>query len=151
MTLRKYLKYSRLVRTFMKAKYNLTQADLDCLCFLYDEDEFDINYFTLTIFLLLPFELARLYRLVNEGYLKRTGTSKFRNRQKFKISRKGLAIVNQYYEYLEGDDSLIGLPRFHNKNNPFNKSEEKMKYRDRQAKKFYKNMRDFQRKGKFDL
>ena len=148
---RNYLKYSRLVRTYIKSKYNFTQADLDCLCFLYDEGEFDIDYFNFTIFLLMPFELARLYRLVNEGYLKRARTTKFRNRQKFCISVKGKNMVERYYDYLEGDEELIGMPNFPKTNNPFMKPEEKMKYRDRQARKFYKNMRDFQRKGKFDL
>ena len=32
-----YLKYWRVIRYFIKSKYNLTQADLDILIFLFDE------------------------------------------------------------------------------------------------------------------
>ena len=40
-----YLKYWRVVRYFIKAKYKLTQEDLDMLLFLYSEKYFDKSKF----------------------------------------------------------------------------------------------------------
>ena len=40
-----YLKYWRVIRQFVKIKYELTQADLDVLLFLYSEKYFDKNKF----------------------------------------------------------------------------------------------------------
>ena len=40
-----YLKYWRVIRYFIKSKYNLTQADLDILIFLYDESYFSKDKF----------------------------------------------------------------------------------------------------------
>ncbi len=42
-----YLKYWRVIRYFIKAKYNLTQADLDILFFLYSESYFSKDRFEL--------------------------------------------------------------------------------------------------------
>ena len=40
-----YLKYWRVIRYFIKAKYGLSQADLDILLFLRSENYFDKNDF----------------------------------------------------------------------------------------------------------
>ena len=40
-----YLKYWRVVRYFIKAKYNLSQADLDIILFLYSEKYFSKDDF----------------------------------------------------------------------------------------------------------
>ena len=40
-----YLKYWRVVRYFIKAKYGLSQADLDILLFLYSEKYFSKDKF----------------------------------------------------------------------------------------------------------
>ena len=41
-----YLKYWRVVRYFIKAKYGLSQADLDVLLFLYSEKYFSKDKFS---------------------------------------------------------------------------------------------------------
>ena len=40
-----YLKYWRVIRQFVKVKYNLSQSDLDILLFLYSEKYFDRGKF----------------------------------------------------------------------------------------------------------
>ena len=40
-----FLKYWRVVRYYIKRKYNLTQADLDILLFLYSEGRFTRQVF----------------------------------------------------------------------------------------------------------
>ena len=40
-----YLKYWRVIRYFVKAKYGLTQSDLDVLLFLYSEKYFNKDKF----------------------------------------------------------------------------------------------------------
>ena len=40
-----YLKYWRVIRYFVKSKYNLSQADLDILLFLYSEKYFSKDKF----------------------------------------------------------------------------------------------------------
>jgi len=134
----------------MKARHGLTQADLDCLVFLSDEGVFDTSYFLNTIFKLIPFEINRLYRLIDEGWLQFANNRvKFDRRQQFRVSSKGHSLVRTYYRLLEGDEELLGLPAFAKKDNPFTAKDERLKYRDRQAKKFYRDMREELRKKKF--
>ena len=74
-----YLKYWRVIRYFIKAKYGLSQADLDMLLFLYSEDYFSKDKFG-EFDELLSWDVNRFDSLLRDGWIEvfRKGT---RNRK----------------------------------------------------------------------
>jgi len=63
-----YLKYWRVVRYFIKAKYGLTQADLDILLFLYSEKYFSKDKFD-EFDELISWDEDRFDKLLRDGWL----------------------------------------------------------------------------------
>ena len=63
-----YLKYWRVIRQFVKIKYELTQADLDMLLFLYSEKYFDKDKFE-EFDTLLGWDRSRFERLKQQGWI----------------------------------------------------------------------------------
>ena len=61
-----YLKYWRVVRYYVKAKYNLSQADLDILLFLYSESYFSRDKFA-EFDSLLSWNETRFDKLLKDG------------------------------------------------------------------------------------
>lgn len=112
-----YLKYWRVIRQFIKAKYKLTQNDLDILLFLKSEGYFsrdDFNEFNS----LLSWDKTRFERLRKDGWVE-----KFRNRvgkrkALYMLSSKGNNIVNLIYKKLAGQE----LPTSPSKNPMFRKN-----------------------------
>ena len=72
-----YLKYWRVIRQYAKVKYQLNQADLDMLLFLYSEKYFDTSKFT-EFNELLSWDKSRFGSLKRRGWIevfrKRMGT-----------------------------------------------------------------------------
>jgi len=85
-----YLKYWRVVRYFIKAKYGLTQADLDMLLFLKSEGYFDKAKFD-EFDNLMSWDKDRFKLLLRDGWIqvfrKRNGPTK--TVYMFPISVKG--------------------------------------------------------------
>ena len=98
-----YLKFWRVIRYFIKAKYGLTASDLDMLLFLYSE-----KYFTKDKFAefekLMYWDENRIKRLKRDEWIsvfrKRSGKSK----ALYEISRKGKRVVNSMYKKLNGEE-----------------------------------------------
>ncbi len=98
-----YLKFWRVIRYFIKAKYGLTASDLDMLLFLYSE-----KYFTKDKFAefekLMYWDENRFKRLKRDEWIsvfrKRSGKSK----ALYEISRKGKRVVNSMYKKLNGEE-----------------------------------------------
>ena len=122
------LKYWRVIRYFIKAKYGLTTSDLDMLLFLYSEEicskkkveEFDN---------LLIWDGERFNRLYREGWIEI-----FRNRKKttkslYSISYKTERVISSIYKKLSGEE----IPTSQTSNPMFAKN---VKYTD----KVYRNM-----------
>ena len=63
-----YLKYWRVIRYFIKSKYNLTQADLDILIFLFDEGYFSKDKFK-EFDELLSWNVNRFDNLLRDGWI----------------------------------------------------------------------------------
>jgi len=87
-----YLKFWRVIRYFVKAKYNLTQADLDVLLFLYSESYFSKDKFK-DFDKLLSWDKNRFDRLLRDGWIvvfrKRSGKRK----ALYELSYKGRRCV----------------------------------------------------------
>lgn len=98
-----YLKYWRVIRQWVKVRYNLTQCDLDLLLFLYSEkyfgrDKFD-EYNTLLIW-----DTNRFFRLQQDGWIE-----KFRNRvgkrkALYRLPIKTTRMIQSIYRKLSGEE-----------------------------------------------
>ena len=98
-----YLKYWRVVRYFIKAKYKIGTADLDILLFLYSEKYFDKDKFA-EFDELLSWDVNRFDRLLRDGWIsvfrKRSGKSK----ALYEISYKGKRMILTMYKKLSGEE-----------------------------------------------
>ena len=97
------LKYWRVIRYFIKAKYGLTTADLDMLLFLYSEDIFSKEKFE-EFDNLLSWDTDRFDRLLRDGWIEVFR----RRRKKFKtlygVSFKAQRVINSIYKKLSGEE-----------------------------------------------
>jgi|TARA_R100000482_G_scaffold55906_1_gene20051 hypothetical protein len=98
-----YLKYWRVIRYFIKAKYNLTQADLDILFFLYSESYFSKDKFE-EFDELLSWNINRFDNLLRDGWIevfrKRSGKTK----ALYQLSYKAVRLISSTYKKLEGEE-----------------------------------------------
>jgi hypothetical protein len=98
-----YLKYWRVIRQFVKIKYELTQADLDVLLFLYSEKYFGKDRFD-EFDELLGWDATRFFRLQKEGWI-----VKFRNRvgnrkALYQLTIKTTRMIQSIYRKLNGEE-----------------------------------------------
>jgi hypothetical protein len=63
-----YLKYWRVIRQYIKARYELSQADLDMLLFLYSEGYFGKDKFR-EFAQLVSWDVNRFDRLLTQGWI----------------------------------------------------------------------------------
>jgi hypothetical protein len=97
-----FMKYWRVIRYYVKAKYGITTADLDVLLFLYSEGYFNKQKFT-EFNQVISWDKERFARLLRDGWI-----SVFRTRRKnqttlYEISFKGKRVVLHVYRILNGD------------------------------------------------
>ena len=98
-----YLKYWRVIRQFVKIKYELTQSDLDMLLFLYSEKYFGQDKFQ-EYDTLLGWDVTRFFRLQKHGWI-----IKFRNRvgnrkALYQLTSKTTRMIQSIYRKLNGEE-----------------------------------------------
>lgn len=104
-----YLKYHRVIAHYIKVKYNIGQADLDMLLFLYSEDKFNKDKF-LEFNQVMPWDNARFEKLKKNGWIE-VFRSHFKNRRAlYEISYKGKNLVATFYKKLNGEE-IVESPR----------------------------------------
>ncbi len=123
-----YLKYWRVIRYFIKAKYKLSQAELDVLLFLHDEKYFSKAKFR-EFNSLLSWDVNRFDKLLRDKWIE-----VFRKRQGHKktlyiLSYKAQRVLTSIYNKLNGEE----IPTSQSANPMFAK---KVSYTD----KVYRNM-----------
>jgi hypothetical protein len=100
-----YLKHWRVVRYFVKAKWGLSQADLDMLLFLYSE-----RYFTREKFAdyskTMHWETKRFHRLMAEGWIDRVRIHTTKRKSLYNLSYKAQRVIFEIYNKLEGKEPL---------------------------------------------
>jgi hypothetical protein len=111
-----YLKYWRVIRYYIKARYKISPADLDMMLFLYSEQYFDKDKFA-EFNNLLPWDKYRFYRLLKNDWIvvfrKKSGPS----RALYEISYKGSRMIHSMYMKLNGEEIITGqLNPMFNKN-----------------------------------
>jgi hypothetical protein len=96
-----YLKYWRVIRQYIKVKYNLTQADLEMLLFLNTEPYFTKDKFK-EFDSVMSWERKRFDRLNQEGWIEGVKTFRVGRRMKYNLSYRASRLVAEVYNYLEG-------------------------------------------------
>tara|TARA_R110000772_G_C13067048_1_gene415943 strand:- start:140 stop:574 length:435 start_codon:yes stop_codon:yes gene_type:complete len=101
-----YLKYWRVIRYFIKAKYGITTADLDMILFLNSEIYFGKDKFK-EFNNLLSWDEGRFKRLLRDGWIevfrKREGVHK----TLYSLSYKTKRVVDSIYKKLNGEEIPI--------------------------------------------
>ena len=96
-----YLKYWRVVRYFIRAKYGITTADLEMLLFLYDEP-----YFTKAKFKdfnqVFSWDKQRFDRLLKNGWVEKVATESKSRLAVYNLSYKAKRIIEYAYALLHG-------------------------------------------------
>jgi len=101
-----YLKYWRVVRHYIKVKYNITQADLEILLFLHTEPHFTKDKFV-EFNSLLSWDKKRFDRLNQEGWIEGVKTFRVGRRIKYSLSYRSTRLVEEVYRILEGKEIPI--------------------------------------------
>jgi hypothetical protein len=99
---RDYLKYWRVVRYFIKAKYKIGTSDLDLLLFLYSEVYFSKDKFN-EFDELLSWEVNRFDRLLRDGWIIVFRKNYGKKKALYEISFKGKRMINSLYDKLNGN------------------------------------------------
>ncbi len=116
-----YLKFYRVVTKFYRIKYNIQEAELDSLLYLYSE-----RYFTSTQFYQIAgtmfWKKNRWYKLINEGWIIEWRRSVYRNKKTiYALSVKAICLVEGIYRKLEGEEisTAPGTNKIFLKNVPY--------------------------------
>jgi len=109
-----YLKFWRVIRYYMKAKHNLSQADLDIILFLHSEGYFgqkDFDKFAE----LVSWEVGRFKRLQKEGWIVHFRKRRGNSRALYQLGEKANRVVLDIYRKLNGEEiptSMSANPMF---------------------------------------
>ena len=98
-----YLKYWRVVRYFIKAKYGLTTGELDMLLFLNSEKYFDKDKFT-GFNQLLGWNKNRFEKLKKEGWIEVFRKGHRGRKSIYCLSYKTKRVIKSIYNKLEGEE-----------------------------------------------
>ena len=132
-----YLKYWRVVRYFIKAKYGLSQADLEILLFLYSEKYFSRDKFD-EFDELISWDKHRFNDLLHNGWMNVFRKKEGNRRVVYELSYKARRVVGLVYKKLNGEE----LPE-HPSVNPLFKNN--IPYMDKVYRNFIKEMNAFTR------
>ena len=132
-----YLKYWRVIRYFVKAKYGLTTSELDVLLFLYSEKYFDKDKFD-EFDELLSWDVKRFNRLLKDGWIQSFRKKVGNRRNVYQLSYKASRMVHSIYQKLNGEE----IPVSNNTNPMFLR---KVNYADKVYRNMIKEMNAFTR------
>ena len=98
-----YLKYWRVIRYFIKAKYGLNQADLDMLLFLHSEDIFSRDKFK-KFDNMLGWDVSRFERLRKDGWIEIFRNRMGKRKALYQLSYKTQRVITSIYKKLNGEE-----------------------------------------------
>lgn len=117
---------------YTKVRYNIGQADLDMLLFLYSE-----QYFTIAKFKefseLISWDRGRFGRLLKDGWIENFRPGCKGRRALYALSYKGKRMINSIYKKLNGEE----IPETTCNNPMFKKN---VRYNDKVYRNFIKEM-----------
>jgi hypothetical protein len=97
------LKYWRVIRQYVKIKYELNQADLDMLLFLYSEERFAKSKFQ-EFSELVSWDVGRFNRLLRDGWIENFRRRTSRRRALYSLSFKAKRMITSIYKKLSGEE-----------------------------------------------
>lgn len=132
-----YLKYWRVIRYFIKAKYDLTTADLDMLLFLKSEGRFDKDKFD-DFNEIMSWDKNRFENLKKNGWIEvfRKGGNRGSRRALYQLSYKAQRVLTSIYKKLSGEE----IPTTQSSNPLFAKN---VSYSDKVYRNFIIEMNEF--------
>lgn len=98
-----YLKYWRVIRQYVKAKYKISQGELDMLLFLRSEDYFSKDKFD-EFDKLLSWNEHRFKKLLRDGWIEVFRKRKGRRKGLYTLSFKSKHLVASIYKKLSGEE-----------------------------------------------
>jgi len=98
-----YLKYWRVVRYFIQAKYGLTQSDLEVLLFLYSEKYFSKDKFD-EFDELISWDEDRFDKLLRDDWLNVFRKKVGNRRTVYELSYKARRVIGLVYKKLNGEE-----------------------------------------------
>jgi hypothetical protein len=115
-----FLKYLRVVRYYIKSKYEISLAELDMLLYLYDLPYFrkeEFNYYGST----MSWDKHRFYEMKDKGLIKewRPGGERNARAKLYELSHKAKIICSLTYKKLMAEEPISEDPR----SNPLFKSD----------------------------
>ena len=104
---RDYLKYWRVVRYYVKAKYKLSISNLEMLLFLYSEKYFGKRDFD-EYAEIMSWDPKRFQGLVTQGWIVKFRDAKPPYKQKavYQLSHRARSVISSIYEQLEGSREM---------------------------------------------
>jgi len=97
-----YLKYFRVIRRFIQAKYSINLPDLEILLYLYSEE-----YFSEKVFVdwgqIMSWEKNRMQRMIDEGWIQVFRAKTKRRKAMYSLTLKAKKMVSTFYKTIEGE------------------------------------------------
>jgi len=137
-----YLKYWRVIRYYIMAKYNLCHNSLDILLFLNSEEYFSRKKFQ-EFNELLPWDRNRFDKLVADGWIDKFRDGPSQATKIYKLSYKAKRVITSIYKKLNGDE----IPMSQCNNTMFAKN---VRYTDKVYRNFMKQMNEYIREKKLN-
>tara|TARA_R110002012_G_scaffold315067_1_gene528385 strand:- start:788 stop:1270 length:483 start_codon:yes stop_codon:yes gene_type:complete len=98
-----YLKYWRVIRYWVKAKYGLSTPDLEMLLFLYSEDIFNKTEF-LKYEEVMSWDVKRFKRLLRDDWIHVWRKRKGKETTLYELTYKAKRIITLVYKKLNGEE-----------------------------------------------
>jgi len=110
-----YLKYWRVIRYYVQARYELSTPELEMLLFLYSEKYFDRDKFA-EFDALLSWNKGRFEKLRKDGWIVVFRKADGKNKALYDLSRRSKQLVSNVYKWLNGEEIPIDSSRLTAKN-----------------------------------
>ena len=128
---RDYLKYFRIIRYYIKRKYDIGLPQLEMLLFLNSEGKFSRDIYR-KYDELLSWNPARFNKLLKDGWVDKFRNQKGKQKALYEVSYKTKRMIDSVYDKLEGGR----IPMSHH--NPMFKK--KVKYTDKVYRNYIKDI-----------
>lgn len=99
------LKHWRVVRYWVKRKYELTDAEVDMIIFLYDERFFSYHDYK-KFEAITSWDKKRFYRLKELGWISVWRKRTLKDHAIYELSYKGKKLVHKIYSILQGEEDF---------------------------------------------
>tara|TARA_R100000935_G_scaffold3616_1_gene9143 strand:- start:3081 stop:3545 length:465 start_codon:yes stop_codon:yes gene_type:complete len=98
-----YLKYWRVIRYWVKAKYKLSTPDLEMLLFLYSEQMFNKTQFA-DYEEIMSWDISRFNRLLRDDWIHVWRKRKGKETTLYELTYKAKRVINTVYRKLNGEE-----------------------------------------------